>query len=132
MLASRDCQTDFLQNLHDFKNHTFSFLLLFGYQQVSPVQSLHESSSDRSNSKTINKNISVATKSIRTLKSRNTGTPKKGEVPLDPAALFSAVLNRTRTEDKIQWSSLPSSLMKLGKVLRFRNVCKVIWFIFFK
>ncbi|KAI3413132.1 BHLH domain-containing protein [Psidium guajava] len=89
---------------------------------VSPVQSLHESSSARSNSKTMNKNISVATKSIRTLKSRNSGTSKKGEVPLDPAALFSAVLNRKRTEDKILWSSLPSSLMKLGKeVLKQRD-----------
>ncbi|XP_030475570.1 uncharacterized protein LOC115692750 [Syzygium oleosum] len=89
---------------------------------VSPVQSLHESSSDRSNSKMINKNISMATKSIRTLKSRSSGTPKKGEVPLDPAALFSAVLNRTRTEDKIIWSSLPSVLSKLGKeVLKQRD-----------
>ncbi|KAL3722280.1 hypothetical protein ACJRO7_034628 [Eucalyptus globulus] len=82
---------------------------------VSPVKSLHESSSDRSNSETINKNISMATKSRRTLKSRNSGTPKKGEAPLDPAALFSAVVNRTRTEDKILWSSLPSVLMNLGK-----------------
>ncbi|KAF8013719.1 hypothetical protein BT93_I1552 [Corymbia citriodora subsp. variegata] len=89
---------------------------------VSPVQSLHESPCDRSNSKTINKNISMATKSMRTLKSRNSGTPKKGEVPSDPAALFSAVLNRTRTEDKIPWSSLPSVLRKLGKeVLKQRD-----------
>ncbi|KAF5448266.1 hypothetical protein F2P56_028820 [Juglans regia] len=93
-------------------------------RSVSPVFCAgYDSLDDNSSPKSRRKDIGIDMKSVKSSNKCRIPMSAKCCESLDPAVVFSLVDDKKLTETTILWSSLPSTLVKLGKeVLRHRDV----------
>lgn len=90
------------------------------HSQVSPVFCAgYDSLDDNSSPKSRRKDIGIDMKSVKSSNKCRIPMSAKCCEALDPAVVFSLVDDKKLTETKILWSSLPSTLVKLGKVQCF-------------